>query len=140
MGAVIGIVAPIVGKLLDKFITSKGEKDKAMAELSLKLIEQENELIKALVQSDVAQAEINKADAQSGNKFQSYWRPSLAWICVIGYAWTVLLPVTSWVLQLAGVTVPELPHLGGEALTSLTFGILGLAGYRTYEKKTGVTK
>jgi len=138
--AIIGILAPLVGKIAGKFLKNKGKKAEFLAELSLKLAEQETQLIESLTKSDVAQAEINKMDATSGNKFQSYWRPSLAWICVAGFAWTVFLPVVSWSLQLAGVVVPDLPTLGGEALTSLTFGILGLGGYRTYEKKKGVTK
>jgi hypothetical protein len=138
--ALIGLVAPIVGKIVEKFITNKGDKDKALLEIEMELAKQEGELIKALVTSDVAQAEINKVEAESSSLFKSGWRPAIAWICVSGLAYSVFMPAVSWGLQLAGIAVPVLPEIGGETLTSLTFGILGLAGYRTYEKKNGVTK
>ena len=137
---IIGVLAPIIGNIAGKFLKNKGEKAKFLAELEPKLAEQETKLIDALVKSDVAQAEINKIEAQSTNLFKSGWRPAISWICVIGLAWTVFLPVISWGLQLAGIIVPPLPELGGEVLTSLTFGVLGLGAYRTYEKKTKITK
>ena len=138
--AVVRLVAPIIGKLLGKFLKNKGEKAKAMAEIELALASQETKLIEALSKSDVAQADINKEDAKSGKFWQAGWRPSLAWCCVLGFAWNILLPVASWGLKLAGMDVPEVPTIGGEMLTSMTFGILGLGAYRTYEKKNGVSK
>lgn len=140
MSPIISLIVPAVSKLLDKFLTNKGDKAKLLGELELKLAEQETKLIEALVNSDVAQAEVNKIEAQSDNLFKSGWRPCIAWICVAGLAYSVFMPAVSWGLQLAGYTIPTLPEIGGETLTSLTFGILGLGAYRTYEKKQGVTK
>lgn len=136
----IGALLPIVGKVLDRVIPDVAEREKAKMELQIKLAEQEGELIKALIQSDVAQAEINKVEAQSDNPVKSLWRPAVGWICVSGLAWTVFLPVISWFIQLFGTQVPPLPSLGGDVLMTLTFGMLGLGGMRTYEKKTGITK
>ena len=138
--AIVGLLAPMIGKLAGKFLTNKGEKTKFLAELELKLAEQETTLIKALTESDIAQSEVNKIEAQSNSTFKSGWRPAIAWICVSGLAYSVFMPAVSWGLQLAGYAVPVLPQIGGETLTSLTFGILGLGAYRTYEKKQGVTK
>lgn len=140
ISALATTIVPVVGKLLGKFLTNKGEKTKFLSELQLKLAEQETKLIDALIKSDVAQAEINKIDAQKKNFWHSGWRPTIAWICVVGLAWSVFLPVVSWGLTLAGYTVPDLPQLGGEVITSLTFGLLGLGGYRTYEKSKRITK
>jgi hypothetical protein len=50
------------------------------------------------------------------------------------------MPAIVWVLTMMNYTVPPVPEIGGDILTSLTFGLLGLGGLRTYEKKTGVSK
>lgn len=137
---VVTALLPIVSKVIDRVIPNVAEREKVKLELQVKLAEQEGELIKALTESDIAQAKINEADAQSSDKFKSYPRPAALWICVIGLAWTVFLPVVSWIIKLSGYEVPDVPQLGGEVLTTLTFGLLGLGGLRTYEKKVGVTK
>jgi len=137
---IIGALLPIVGKIIDKVIPDVAGREAAKMEIQLKLAEQEGELVKALIQSDIAQSEVNKTEAASDNIFKSGWRPAVGWICVTGLAWSVFLPVIAWFIKLAGVQIPELPILNGEILTSLTFGLLGLGGLRTYEKKSGVTK
>lgn len=135
----IGALIPIVSKVLDKVIPNVAEREKVKMELQLKIAEQEGELVKALIQSDIAQTEVNKVEAGSENLFKSGWRPAVGWICVTGLTWSIFLPVIDWFLRLCGVQTPQLPMLSGEVLTSLTFGLLGLGGLRTYEKKTGVT-
>lgn len=137
---IIGALMPIVGKVLDRIIPDVAEREKAKMELQLKLAEQEGELLKAVIQSDVAQAEINKVEAQSDSPFKSGWRPALAWICVSGFAWTIYMPLIRWILSSFGVQTPEIPSLGGNELMSMTFGLLGLTGARSWEKKQGLAK
>lgn len=137
---IIGALIPILDKVLDKVIPNVAEREKVKMELQLKLAEQEGKLMEALVQSDVAQAEINKIEAESASPFKSGWRPALSWCCAVGFAWNIFLPVVAWGLKLFNVAVPDVPNIGGDMLISMTFGILGLAGYRTYEKKNGITK
>src|SRR3990172_2095186 len=99
----IASILPVVGKVLDRLIPDVAEREKAKAELELKLVEQEGELVKALLQSDIAQAEINKLDASSDDKFKSYWRPGLAWVCVLSFTWlTVVQPIVVFVYSLYG--------------------------------------
>lgn len=137
---IIGALLPIVGKVLDKVIPDVAGREAAKMEIQLKLAEQEGELVKALIQSDIAQSEVNKVEAASDSLFKSGWRPAVGWICVVGLIWSVFLPVIDWFIRLTGYQTPVLPALSGEVLTSLTFGLLGLGGLRTYEKKQGVTK
>lgn len=137
----IGALLPVVGKVLDKVIPNVAEREKAKMELQLKLAEQEGELVKALIQSDIAQAEINKIEAQSENPIKSLWRPALAWVCVVSFSWlTVLQPIAVFVYPLFTGKQLIVPTIDTSILTTVLFGILGLAGYRTYEKKSGVTK
>jgi len=134
-------IIPIVGKALDRLIPDVAEREKVKMEIQLKLAEQEGELVKALIQSDLAQAEINKLDAQSNDKFKSYWRPSLAWVCVLSFTWlTVIQPIVIFFHSAIYKTILPLPVFDSSILTTVLFGILGLAGYRTYEKKAGITK
>ena len=137
---IISALLPVVGKVLDRVIPDVAEREKAKMELQLKLAEQEGELLKAVIQSDVAQAEINKVEAQRSSPFKSGWRPTLAWICVSGFAWTIYMPLIQWILASFGVQTPEIPSLGGNELMSMTFGLLGLTGARSWEKKQGITK
>ncbi len=136
----LAALLPTVGKLLDKVLPNTAEKEKFKAELAIELQKQESELVKALLQSDLAQAEINKMDAASNDKFKSYWRPALAWVCVLSFIWlTVLQPIIVFIYAAKGLPL-ALPEFDSSILTTVLFGILGLAGYRTYEKKTGITK
>lgn len=133
-------LVPTIAKLADKFIPNTAERDKFKYEIELKLKEQEAELVKALVQSDLAQAEANKLDAASNDKFRSYWRPCLAWVCVLAFIWfTVVQPIIVFIYAAKGMPL-ELPEIDSTILTTTLFGILGLAGFRSYEKKAGKTK
>ena len=77
--AVVGILAPIIGKIAGKFLKNKGDEAKFLSELNLKLAEHETKLIDALTKADVAQSEVNKIEAESGSLFKSGWRPAIAW-------------------------------------------------------------
>lgn len=136
----LATIIPVLGRVIDKVIPNVAEREKVKMEIQLKLAEQEGEMVKALLQSDIAQAEVNKIEAASDNVFKSGWRPAVGWIGVTGLAWTVFLPVIAWFIQLFGVEVPPLPQLGSEVLNTLLFGLLGLGGLRSYEKKAGITK
>lgn len=127
-------LVPTITKLLDKVLPNTAEKEKFKAELELELQKQETELVKALLQSDIAQAEINKMDATSSDKFRSWWRPALAWVCVLAFIWlTVLQPITVFIYA-ANQRPLQLPEFDSTILTTVLFGVLGLAGYRSFEK------
>lgn len=138
---ILGILMPVVSKIIDKVIPDVAGREAAKMEIQLKLAEQEGELVKALIQSDIAQAEINKIEAQSESPIKSLWRPALAWVCVLAFTWlTVVQPVVLFVYPLLTGKILTVPQIDTSILTTVLFGILGLAGYRTYEKKSGVTK
>jgi len=85
-----------------------------------------------------AQAEINKVEAASPNLFVSGWRPALGWVCVLGIGYQMVFrPLLGCVLVVWDITLPELDI---SSLISLVVAMLGIAGYRTYEKKTGTAR
>lgn len=135
--ALLGLLAPIVGKVIEKIPTS-AEREKAKAEFELEIQKQETELLKVLQASDQSQAEINKEEAKSNNLFVSGWRPSLGWVCSAAFAWVYVgQPFIAFFFSIAGHPL-QLPEINFGEMSSVLFGMLGLGGLRTYEKVKGV--
>ena len=124
----IGPLVELVGKIADKVWPDPAAKVQAQTEL-LKM-QQAGELavLEKLAASDAAQTEINKIEAASDDKFKSYWRPALGWVCVAGFSYQLLARPF---LIGAGYDYPDLDM---ETLAALTFGMLGLGAMRTIEK------
>jgi len=86
----------------------------------------------------LAQIEVNKEEAKSTSVFIAGWRPAAGWVGVLAFFYAAFLePLARFVTTLYG-------YHGGypEIDTSLTiqvlFGLLGLAGMRSYEKSKNV--
>ena len=136
----IASLIPILGNVLDRVIPNTAEREKAKAEIALKLAENETELVKLFAAQDQGQIEINKEEAKSNSVFVSGWRPAVGWICAFGCAWAfVLKPVLEWCVKLAGSTT-ALPVVETGELMSLLLGLLGMGTLRTYEKFKGVAR
>lgn len=143
-GAAGGVFTGIgqLAKDLRSAITGKSSMDSAD---QIKLIELaqslEIEALKADQEIAKAQMEINLADANSGSNFRGGWRPSAGWICVAGMAYQFLLcPLLPWMLNSFGLTVEPLPAIDGESLMAMLGGLLGLGGFRTFERVRGMRK
>lgn len=123
-------------------VTGKTELSSAdqikMLELAQSL---ELEALRADQAMAAAQAQINLADAQSSSNFRGGWRPAAGWVCVCGLTYQFLLcPVLPWLLQSFGVRVAPMPVIDGESLMGLLFGLLGLGGFRTFERIRGMRR
>lgn len=137
---VIASLIPILGSVLDKIIPNTAERERAKAEIALKLAENETELVKLFAAQDQGQIEINKEEAKSNSLFVSGWRPFIGWTCGVGCAWAfVLKPILDWGVKIAGSTA-TLPVLQTGELMSLMLGLLGMGTLRTYEKFKGVAR
>lgn len=66
-------------------------------------------------------------------------RPAALWVCVFGLAYQfVLVPIVTFGYQLwAGHALPVPPPVLDENLWELIAGLLGLAGWRSWDKKNG---
>ena len=105
------------------------------AEAKLKLLElqESGELARITAQTD-----INKAEASNTSVFVSGWRPFVGWVCGSGFALHYLLiPIANFILVATGHKEVVLTF-DMQTLLTLLFGLLGLGGYRTYEKVQGV--
>lgn len=132
---------PILGDIISgvKDIVSEVivDKDKRI-EINYKLQELEAQAEIRLHEELMAQAEINKVEAANESVFVSGWRPFIGWVGGFGVAWTfVISPIAEWISRLFG-WAGKMPELDTGQLMALVTAMLGVAGYRTYEKVKGV--
>lgn len=135
---VLDIVAGPVLRIIDKLIPDP--QAKAAAQLEAMKLAQAGEFkeIDAQLQRDLAQIQVNQAEAQSPDFFRSGWRPFVGWICGVGLGVQFLVgPVATWVSSLMGHPL-AFPELDMGTLMTLLAGLLGLGTLRTAEKVKGV--
>ncbi len=123
-----------VGNVVDKFVTTDKErlelqieKDKAAQDHAYRL-----ELLDQ--QLNLAQIDVNKTEASNPSVFVAGWRPAIGWVCAAALAYQFLLyPLMLW------LPFPKQPpQLNLSELYPLIFGMLGIAGMRSFEKVKGV--
>lgn len=115
-------------KVLDKFIPDPEARAKAEAELRV-----------SLMAWDKSQSDVNAVEAQHDSVFVAGWRPALGWTCAAAFALIYVIgPMITWISTMMGSPIP-LPSFNVEALMSLTLGMVGLGGLRTFEKIKGVS-
>ena len=133
IAALLPRLLPVVGDVLDRFFPNKEEKERAEREIAAKLTEH-------LAKIDLAQLEVNKAEAASRNIFVAGWRPFVGWTCGMALAYTyVVQPILIFGLAHYGYWV-ELPPLDMSTMMPVLLGMLGLGGLRSFEKYKGVSK
>ena len=132
--ALIPQIAPILGNVLDRFFPDKEKAAEAQRAI-------ESALLENAAQINLAQIEVNKAEAQHRTIFVAGWRPFIGWVCGVALAWHFVgVPVTIFFIAWAGAEVPELPAFDMNSLMTVLMGMLGLGGLRTFEKMKGLTQ
>ena len=132
LGMLIPGLTPVVQKLVD-LIPDPNARAKAAAEA-------QQQMLTILSSADLAQLEVNKAEAQSGSVFVAGWRPMIGWVCALSLAYQYLgRAIATAIFDAAGWRLPYLPGLD-EHLWELLFAMLGLGGLRTIEKMNGASK
>ena len=122
-------VIGVAGKVLDKFVEDK--------DLKAKL---EHEMKMQLHNANLAQIEVNKAEATHKSMFVAGWRPACGWICSIALLYHfVLQPIIVFILSAAGYSY-DLPSFDMSSLMTVLMGMLGLGGLRSFEKSKNITK
>jgi hypothetical protein len=130
---------PLVGGIIDKVFPDADAA--ANAKLELMRLAQAGELAQLNAETSLALGQINtnKVEAASASLFVAGWRPGAGWVCVAGLAYTFLgQPLLAWLSAVKGWPVP--PLIAGDTLMVLLTGLLGLGGYRSFEKAKGVAK
>jgi hypothetical protein len=127
----LGAVANTIGSIVDKFLPDKTQQEKDR--MALLLLQVQGEFANA-----TAQMEVNKAEAANPSIFVSGWRPFIGWVCGAACAW-------NWIgIQITDALAAAFHYrllLKPADLTEMMpilLGLLGMAGYRTFEKVKGV--
>ncbi len=133
-----GNLVKAVGDVVDNLVTT--DEERLEKELERYKAEREYDYKEAqlLSQQNVAQAEVNKEEARTGNLFIAGWRPAIGWVGAIALFYQfVLYPLLLWI---PGIKNPPEP-LDYTLLYTLITGMLGIAGMRSYDKlkKTDTT-
>lgn len=127
------VAGPILG-IINKLIPDKTAQAAATAQLQMMVAQgQLAEELAQLQAVTTAQSDINKVEAASPNWFVAGSRPFIMWICGVALLSDFL--VRPYVLAFTHAAIPALDM---NELMPLLFGMLGLGGYRTYEKVKGV--
>ena len=122
------LIGPITS-IVDKFVVDK--------DLKMQL---QHELETALHSANLAQLEVNKAEAAHKSIFVAGWRPFVGWVCGVALAYHfILAPLLQFGFALGGIE-QDLPEFEFGQLSTVLMGMLGLGGLRTFEKMKGVSR
>lgn len=129
------LIAPLFdfGKdLINRFFPDKEEARKAEAEFMRLAMDGELKQV-------IAQLQINATEAAHPSIWVAGWRPFFGWVGGAGFVYAVLAqPLLAWYSAIKGWPAP--PVLDTDLLLTVSLGMLGIGGLRTYEKRTGVAK
>lgn len=129
--ALLPSLLDLVGKLFPD------PEKKAEAQRKLIELQQAGELkeLDVALQTQLAQIELNKAEAQSLSRFNSGWRPFIGWVCGAALLYQYIArPLLTWGAALAGYPDIVAPELDLGDIITLMLGMLGLGALRTTEK------
>tara|TARA_R100000329_G_scaffold868_1_gene1682 strand:- start:855 stop:1256 length:402 start_codon:yes stop_codon:yes gene_type:complete len=133
MSLINNLIGPVTS-ILDKVIEDKDQKAKLAHELATMADKLSHE-------QQLAQIEVNKAEAASGSLFKGGWRPCVGWVCAIAFFYHFVgQPVIIFIVTLFGMQLPSLPEFDMSTLLTVLGGMLGIGGLRSYEKQKGLTK
>ena len=116
----IASLLPVASKLLGKFIEDKDTKNKLAHEIATMAEKHAQQLA-------MEQIKVNIEEAK-GNWFQSSWRPLIGWICGLSL---MINYMVSPILAGCGIIIPQADM---SVMMPLLFGMLGIAGMRSYDK------
>jgi len=137
----IGSIADFAGKLLDRFVPDPAQR--AQASLDLAKMQQTGELAQLAAETDVlkGQLAVNAAEAANSSLFVSGWRPAVGWCCALALLYvSILEPVGRFAAVLWLKYQGPFPVIDTTITFQLLFGMLGIAGMRSFEKVKGVAR
>ena len=134
------ILIPAVLTLIDKIFPDAN----AANDAKLKILEMQQKGELAALEADIAMASgqmaVNEKEASSASTFVAGWRPFIGWTCGAAFAFNFVgLPLLLALAAIAGNPV-ELESLDMGEMMPVLLGMLGLGGFRTYEKLNKVNR
>lgn len=122
----LGGVAELASTVIEKIWPDKTEQEKQQLAAAVSLVQ--------------GQMEVNRTEAQHPSLFVAGWRPAIGWVCALALCYHfALLPVIECVFAALGNPLPKMPGIDGN-LWELMFGLLGMAGLRSFDKLRGLAR
>lgn len=98
-------------------------------------LEFQESLLKSIENSNYQQQQINLQDSKSRFSYVASWRPTIGYICAIGLFYEFFLRhILNYIILLNNPNFPIPPSIDISQLLSIILAMLGMAGYRTFEK------
>ncbi len=128
LGSILGDLIKPVTDIVGKAVVDKDQK----RELDFKVKELLDEADKRFHNEVIAQIEVNKEEAKHPSVFVAGWRPGIGWVGALSLFmyYPVQIAVQLWNDGVVSMDLGDLMVILG--------GILGIGGYRTFEKIKGV--
>jgi len=120
--------------LIDRLFPDKTKADEA--KLKLLELQQSGELAALAADTELAKGQmaINQEEAKDESLFVKGWRPFIGWTCGSAFAFKYVIgPIGFTVAGFWGIKL-QLPTLEMSEMMPILLGMLGLGGFRTYEK------
>ncbi len=136
----VSAIFQVGGKLIDKLLPDPAAKAQAL--LDLEKLKQDGQLAILASETQLAQmqADVNKIDAASSDKFSSRWRPFIGWVCGVAFAYHFIIqPLLVFGSAAYGHKI-DLPAFDMDALNTVLLGMLGLGTMRSFERFKGVSR
>lgn len=131
--ALINPVSSVVNKVID-MIPDPNARQKAQLEI-------ETAIKMAEIENTKAQLEINKVEAANANFFVSGARPAALWIGNIGLLYVAIIdPLARFIAQVGFGYTGAFPVIDSDLTIGIVGAILGLSGWRSWDKKNGVAR
>ncbi len=122
-------------QLINKLIPDPEQK--ANAQLALLKLQQEGEFkdLEANVQIAQGQIDINKIEAASEDDYTRRARPTIMYICGIGFGYQYILQPFFVLLIKCNHVVVDIPNLDMTAIGTVLLGLCGLRSFDKFSKK-----
>lgn len=93
------------------------------------------------IKLDLAQLDVDKAEAASTNWFVAGWRPFVGWVCGSGLAYVAILePLARFAAQVGFQYTGAFPAIDTTLTMQVLLGMLGLGAMRSVEKVKGAER
>lgn len=135
----LGSIFDFGSKVLEKIFPDPAKAQEAKIELFK--LQQTGELAQLAAETSLAQGQqsVNVEEAKSPSIFVSGWRPMCGWVGATALAYSAIVePVARFVATVGFGYFGSFPVIDTTITMQILIGLLGLGGYRTYEKFKGV--
>lgn len=123
----------IAGTVIDRLIPDKTQAAQAKAEL----LEMQ---LKGELDAQIAQAQVDEAEANNKSVFVAGWRPFVGWACGAAFIYAFIVQPTAQAIAVfshSSFDPSKLPQLNLDQMLPVLLGMLGLGAMRSFDKTNG---